>query len=163
VTRLIPAILAPAFLLAAPASSASQEKLDPLRFFAGRTESVGTVKVMLHKPYATRSIGLGEIEPDGSLNLVQRVKDEGKPIHERHWTVRRSAPGRFTASMSEAVGPVAIDRVGDRYRFRFKIRGDLRVEQMLTPLPGGQSARSVSKVKRMGLTVATITGTIRRA
>jgi hypothetical protein len=34
---------------------------------------------------------------------------------------------------------------------------------MLTPLPGGQSARSVSKVKRMGLTVATITGTIRRA
>jgi uncharacterized protein DUF3833 len=156
------AIAAAVSFLAAPLASAQQQQLDPLRFFEGRTVTQGTVKVMFHKPYWTRSIGAGHIERDGSLTLVQRVEDEGKPAHERRWHVRRTAPGEFVASMTEAVGPVDIERVGDRYRFRFKLKGNLRAEQMLTPLPDGKSARNSVRVKRMGITVATTDGTIRK-
>jgi hypothetical protein len=117
---------------------------------------------MFHKPYWTRSIGAGRIESDGSLTLVQRVEDEGKAPHERRWRVRRTSADQYLASMSDAVGPVTIDKVGDRYRFRFTLKGNLRAEQMLTPLPGGQSARNSLKVKRMGITVATTEGTIRK-
>ena len=117
---------------------------------------------MFHKAYWTRSVGAGRIEQDGSLTLVQHVEDEGKPAHDRRWHVRRTAPGEFVASMTEAVGPVAIDRVGDRYRFRFRLKGNLRAEQILTPLPDGRSARNSMKVKRMGITVATTEGTIRK-
>jgi hypothetical protein len=155
------ALLATPLILAAPLASA-QQQLDPLRFFEGRTLTQGTVKVMFHKPYWTRSIGAGRIERDGSLTLVQRVEDEGKPAHERRWHVRRTAPGEFVASMTEAVGPVDIERVGDRYRFRFKLKGNLRAEQILTPLPDGKSARNSVRVKRMGITVATTEGTIRK-
>jgi hypothetical protein len=155
------ALLATPLILAAPLASA-QQQLDPLRFFEGRTLTQGTVKVMFHKPYWTRSIGAGHIERDGSLTLVQRVEDEGKPAHERRWHVRRTAPGEFVASMTEAVGPVDIERVGDRYRFRFKLKGNLRAEQILTPLPDGKSARNSVRVKRMGITVATTEGTIRK-
>ena len=155
------ALAAPALMLASPVAYAG-EQLDPLEFFEGRTETQATVKVMLRKPYRTQSIGNGRIERDGSLTLVQKVKDEGKPVHERRWKVRRQGQERFTASMSEAVGPVTIDRVGPNYRFRFKMKGNLHVEQMLTPTPGGRSAKSALKVKRMGVVVATTTGTIRK-
>jgi hypothetical protein len=157
------AIAAAASILTAPLAAASVPgQLDPLRFFEGRTETRGTVKVMFRKPYASRSIGVGRIEQDGSLTLVQRVEEEGKAPHERRWRVRRNGPDHFIASMSEAVGPVAIDRIGDRYRFRFKLKGNLRAEQILTPLPGGRSARNSIRVKRMGMTVATTEGTIRK-
>ena len=160
ITRL--ALAAAVAVLAAPLASAQQQQIDPLRFFEGRTVTQGTVKVMFHKPYWTRSIGAGRIESDGSLTLVQRVEDEGKAPHERRWRVRRTSADQYLASMSDAVGPVTIDKVGDRYRFRFTLKGNLRAEQMLTPLPGGQSARNSLKVKRMGITVATTEGTIRK-
>jgi len=155
--------LAAPFLLAASPVASADAPVDPLRFFEGRTETRGTTKVVFRKPYKTHSIGVGRLQPDGSLALVQQVMDEDKPPHERRWRVRRgAAPGRFTATMSEAVGPVAIDRVGERYRFRFKMKGDLLVEQLLTPLPGGRAARNSLKVKRMGVTVATSEGLIRK-
>jgi uncharacterized protein DUF3833 len=155
-------VAAPLLLLAAPLASASVQQVDPLRFFQGRTETVGTVKIMFHKAYRTHSIGAGRIEPDGSLTLVQRVEDEGKVPHDRRWHVRQTAPDRFSASMSEAVGPVTIERVGDRYRFRFKLKGDLSAEQLLTPLPGGRSALSNTKVKHLGITVATTDAIVRK-
>jgi hypothetical protein len=155
------AAAASALVLAAPLASASAP-VDPLRFFEGRTETQGIVKVIFHAPYHTRSIGTGRIEPDGSLMLIQSVQDDGKPPHERRWRVREVGPDRFTGSMTEAVGPVTIDRVGDRYRFRFQLKGNLNAEQILTPLPGGRSARNSLKVKRMGITVATTEGTIRK-
>src|SRR4051812_10471672 len=100
-------LLAPlAFLLSAPLVAASvQPRVDPLLFFQGRTETVGTVNVMFHRAYHTRSIGEGRIEPDGSLVLVQRVQDDGKPPTQRWWHVRKIAPNQFIATMSEAVGP----------------------------------------------------------
>jgi hypothetical protein len=154
----------PAMLLAAPLASATvqEEQVDPLRFFAGRTETVGTVKVVFQKPFRTQSIGEGRIEGDGSLLLVQRVHDDGKPVRQRWWRVRQTSADRYMASMSEAVGPVMIDKLGDRYRFRFHLKDNLSGEQILTPLPGGRSALSYLKVKKMGITVATTDGIVRK-
>jgi hypothetical protein len=157
------ALMAPILLLATgSAATAPTAPLDPLRFFVGRTESVGRVKVMFHQAYGTHSTGLGEIEPDGSLSLVQQVFDDGKPAHERRWNVREVRPGRYTGTMSEAQGPVTIDRIGDRYRFSFRMNGRLNVEQVLTPLPGGRSAANNAKVRRFGIVVATTDGVVRK-
>ena len=154
--------LAAPFLLAASAPAAVERPADPLRFFAGRTESDGTVKVIFKKPYRSRCLGQGRIESDGSLTLVQRVEDEGKPPHERRWRVRQLAPGRFTGTMSEATGPVDIEQVGDRYLFRFTMKGSLAVEQWLTPLPGAMSAHTDTRIRKYGMTVATTIGTVRK-
>ena len=155
------AVAAP-FLLAASAPSPVQRQADPLRFFAGRTETDGTVKVMFKKPFRSRCHGQGRIEPDGSLILVQRVEDEGQPPHLRRWRVRELAPGRYAGTMSEASGPVEIQQVGDRYRFRFAMKGHLSVEQWLSPMPGATSARSITRVRKFGMTVATSEGTVRK-
>jgi hypothetical protein len=134
----------------------------PFAFFEGITESVGTLDILMRKPTATRAVGRGEIRPDGSLSLVQRVEDEGRSPHLRYWLIRQLAPGHFSGSMSEASGPVTIDRVGTRYRFRFKISGGMAVEQWLTPSADGRSASSDMTVRRFGIAVASARATVRK-
>src|SRR5687768_1762510 len=87
-----------------PAASAAKID-DPLKFFEGRTESIGTVRLAMKKPFRSRALGKGEIRSDGTLDLVQRVEDEGEQPRERRWRMRRVAPGRYAGTMSEAKGP----------------------------------------------------------
>ena len=160
--RLLLAAL-PLALLGASASAVSSSpdrQTDPMRFFEGKTESISTIKLMMRKTYRSRTIGSGEID-DGILKLVQRVHEEGKAPYDRRWRMRQVAPGRFTGSMSEAAGPVTVEQVGERYRFRFKMKGNVSIEQWLMPLPGGTSARTRLSIRKMGLTVGKSEGVIR--
>jgi hypothetical protein len=153
------------FVAASLTSSAapSERFRDPLRFFEGRTESVSTIKVVMKKPFRSRSIGRGEIKPDGSLYLVQHVEEDGRPPHDRRWQIRQVASGRFAGTMSEANGPVTIEEIEGRYRFRYKMKGGLSVEQWMTPLSGGRSAQNKLTIRKFGVTVARSEGVIRKA
>jgi hypothetical protein len=146
---------------ASAVSSRPEPQTDPMRFFEGKTESTSTIKLIMRKPYRSRTIGDGQID-DGILKLVQRVHEEGKAPYDRKWRMRQVGPGRFTGTMTEAAGPVIVDQVGDRYRFRFKMKGNVSIEQWLTPLPGGTSARSKLSIRKMGLTVGRSEGVIRK-
>ena len=157
-----PAAIVALAVAASPSLWATERKSDAMRFFEGRTESVATIKLVMRKPFKSRSIGRGEIKADGSLHLVQRVEDEGKPPHERRWHIREIQPGKFTGTMSEAKGPVTVDEIGGRYRFRFKMKGNVSVEQWITPLPGGKAANTKVTIRKMGVTVGQSDGTIRR-
>ena len=152
-------LAAAAVLVSHPAMA---ESVKPLEFFEGRTESNGTIKVVLKKAFKSRSIGNGRIGSDGVLTLIQRVEDEGRPPRERRWKIRQVGPGKFTGTMSEATGPVTVEEVGGRYRFSFKMKGGLSVEQWVTPNPGGKSAKNTMTIKKLGMTVATGTGSIRK-
>lgn len=152
------------FLVSFPAgaSAAVQPPVDPFTFYEGLTDTTGTLKVLMHSPVHTHCIGRGELRPDGTLSLVQRVEDEGSAPYVRRWLVRQVSPGHFLATMSQATGPVAIDQVGSRYRFRFKMNGGLAVEEWLTPLPGGKSATSSISVHKYGIPVASSEGVVRK-
>lgn len=148
--------------LLALVGAAPKPATDPLRFFEGRTIAESSLKIVMKKPVATHTVGQGKIERDGSLTLIQTAFHDGKPEKQRHWRVRRGGGDTFKASMNEAVGPVAIERVGDAYRFRFKMKGQLNVEQWVKPLAGGRTAKSSMKVKKFGVVVASSEGTIRK-
>ena len=135
---------------------------QPLRFFEGRTEMQAVVKVIMKKPYRSRTLGTGRIMGDESLALLQQVYDEGQAPEQRRWKVKQVGPGRYAGTMTEAVGPVAVDEVDGRYRFKFKMKGDLFVEQWLTPAPDGNSAQSKLTVRKFGMKVASSTGYVRR-
>ncbi len=151
-----------ALVLLTPLSAHGQPVPDAMKFFEGDTRSEGTLKVMFGKPRRSRSVGAGTIKPDGSLYLVQQIDDEGAPPHERRWHIRAVAPGHYSGIMSEASGQVTIDDVSGRYRLQFKMPGGLGVEQWLTPLPGGKSARSHLVVRKLGAVVAVGEGLITR-
>jgi hypothetical protein len=148
--------------LPAAATSPTPRMSAPLKFFEGKTEMLSTVKVVFKSPYKSVTTGDGKILSDGSLSLVQKVRDENKPTESRHWRIKQVAAGRFAGTMTEAVGPVQAEEVGGKYRFRFKMKGNLSVEQWLTPLPGGRAAQSKISVRKAGIRVATSDGIIRR-
>jgi len=145
--------------LAVPAHAGVE---DPLAFFAGRTESIGTVKLAMKKPFRSRAIGKGEIRPDGSLDLVQRVEDQGQLPRERHWRIRQVGPGRFTGTMSEAKGPITVEEIGGRFRFRFRMEGNVAVEQWLIPAADGRSVRSKVSIRKYGIPVGNSDAVIRK-
>lgn len=136
--------------------------LSPIRFFEGRTEMVSVVKVAMKRPYQSTAISNGRILPDGSLILVQSVHDERRPAQKRYWKVKQVRSGFFTGTMSDAIGPVVAQEIDGNYRFRFKLKGDLTVEQWLRPLPGGRIAKSNTTVRKFGMPIATSEGTIQR-
>ena len=148
-------------LVLAPASAAANLP-KPLQFFSGRTEMISTVKVVAKKPYRSRTLGNGRILPDGSLVLVQQVFEEGKSPKQRNWRIRQVSPGRYTGTMSDATGPILVEELGGRYRFKFRMKGNLSVEQWLTPAAGGNSAASNVTVRKFGLRVASSVGFVRR-
>lgn len=152
-----------AVVLASTSVGAASAQTDgtPLRFFEGRTESESMVKVIMKRPYRSTALGRGSIRNDGSLQLEQQVEEQGK-AHKRRWSIRQVSPGRFTGTMSEATGPVTVEEVRGRYRFRFKVKGNLSVEQWLTPMAGGKWARSKVTIRKMGIVVARSEGTIRK-
>ncbi len=144
------------------APAAAKPAHSPMQFFEGRTEGIGTIRIMLGKPYKTRSIGHGRFEPDGSMVFVQKVLDDGKPPRERRWKIRQIAPHRFTGTMTEALGPVAIEEIAGRFRFRFRMKGNLSVEQWLIPLAGGTTARNTATIRKFGVKVGTSEGMLRK-
>jgi hypothetical protein len=133
-----------------PASSVND---DPIRFFEGRTESLGTVRIAMKKPFRSRALGRGQIMADGSLDLVQHVEDQGEQPRERRWRIRKVGPGKFTGTMSDARGPVTIEEVDGRYRFRFRMEGNVSVEQWLIPAENWRSAASKVTIRKYGLLV----------
>lgn len=154
-------IAVPLWAMSLEAGAVDRDDHDPLRFFEGKTESVSTVKVIFKKAYRTRALGTGHIE-NGRLELVQRVERDGHPTKIRRWSIHQVGPNHYSGTMNEAVGPVDIQEVDGRYRFRFKMDGHLSVEQWLTPEPGWRSAGNSLTVRRFGIKVASSDGTIRK-
>ncbi|HTG77978.1 MAG TPA: hypothetical protein VL553_00070 [Sphingomicrobium sp.] len=154
----------PIVLVGASASavtSSPDSASDPMRFFDGKTESLSTIKLIMRKPYRSKTLGTGKID-SGVLKLVQRVQEDGKAPYQRLWKIRQVAPGRFSGSMSEATGPILVEQVGERYRFRFKMKGNLSIEQWLIPMPGGTTAQSKLSIRKYGMIVGRSEGTIRK-
>jgi len=155
--------LLPVALVTTSVSATSSPRPDnPLRFFEGRTEMTSLVKLMAKRPYRSLTVGQGRIASDGTLHLVQRVEDQGKRAYDRRWRMRQVGPNRFSGTMSEARGPVTAQQIGGRYRFRFKMKGSISIEQWLTPLAGGRAARSTVTIRKLGMTVGHSEGMIRK-
>ena len=132
------------------------------RFFAGRTEGSGSVRIMLSGTSSVRTQGRGRILPDGSLHLDHVVNQEGEPERRRTWQMRRTGPGRYTGTISDARGPVAAELQGNRLHVTYRTREGYSVDQWITFNSDGRTASNQMTFRRMGVRVATLQETIRR-
>ena len=146
----------------APPISATREAFDAIRFFSGPTEGEGMLKVALRSPVKIRVRSEGRVENDGTLSVRQIVWEGAKPARRREWRIRELSPGRFSGTLSDAAGPVTGEAAGNRLHLRFRLKSGLEAEQWLTLAPGGRSANNILRVKKFGLTVASLTETIRK-
>lgn len=132
------------------------------RFFAGRLDGVGTLKIVLHAASTTHVTSAGYVSADGTLLLDQHIEQEGKPARDRHWRIQPLGNGRYGGTLTDASGPVTGEAVGNQLHLSFPMKNGMRVDQWLTLSPDGQVAQNHLIVRKLGVTVATLDETIRR-
>jgi hypothetical protein len=123
-------------------------------FFAGGPQGRGALKVILSGSKSIAVHDSGQIEPDGTLILNQRVEEQGKPAKRRQWRVPESLPGRYAGTLTDAAGPVAGEVTRSRLHLSFPMDGGLRVDQWLDLASDGRYARNHMVVRKLGIVVA---------
>ncbi len=150
------------------ATAAAVHTSDFARFFSGRTEGLGRLKIIMRGPVTVRVQGVGHTEPDGTLVLAQVVNEGDKPARTRTWRLREVSPGRFVGTLSDARGPVMAERLdsdgktGERLHLAFAGLDGNGYQQWLTFAADGRSAHNTLEVHKYGMTVATLEETIRK-
>lgn len=143
---------------------------DPIAFFAGRTHGTGVLHVLFRGAKTTDVRGIGVAMGEGrtggrggsEIILDQSVVQGESPARHRRWRLHRDGPGRYTGTLTDAVGPVVALAQGNRLRIAFTLKGGLAVDQRLSLEPGGRVALNVMTVRKFGLVVARLDERIER-
>lgn len=125
------------------------------RFFSGRTEGRGTVRIIMSGTSAIQSVGNGQIAPDGTLILEHVVRQQGEKERRRTWRMRRVSTGKYTGTISDGKGAVTGEIHGNRFHVTYRTRDGYGVDQWVTFDAGGRTASSRTTFSKLGVTVAT--------
>ncbi len=145
-----------ALLLAAAAT-----QFDPVEFFRGRTQGIGTLKPVLQKPKIIRVDSLGTEQKNGALLLTQTIHEPGKAPRTRTWRMRRDGSDLYSGTLSDAKGPVRVTVERGAIRIRYRDKDNLDFDQRLTPA-GPRQVSNRMTIKRFGIRVATYDEIIRK-
>ena len=160
--RVAPFVLLAALAPGADAASPPAAAFDPVAFFSGRTTGEGRLKKVFSAAQATHVVSLGKVAADGALVLDQTVRIEGDPVRNREWRLRKVSPERYEGTLSDARGPVVATVERGVLHIAYTDKSGFAFRQRVTLAPGGQQAHNVMKVRRFGLTIATVDETITR-
>ena len=154
------AVLLAALPGAAPAQAPARG-FDAVAFFSGRTTGEGRLKKMFSVAQATRVTGVGRVE-GGVLVLDQSVDIAGEPRRERQWRLHAVSARNWTGTLSDARGAVVASAAGPVLTIAYTSNEGMAIVQKVTLAPDGRSARNLMKIRKLGLTVATLDEVITR-
>lgn len=155
--------LAATLLACAVPAAAAQPPLDLPAFFSGQSHADNVIKIALHGPHKLIVDSVGGHNKEGEFVLIDTVREEGKPVRTRTWVMHPVAPGHFTGSLSDAIGPVDIVVNGDTATIRYVMsEGHLKIVQQMQLEDGGRALSNHVVAKKFGLTFARVDGTIRK-
>ena len=143
-------------LAAAGDVAAAPEPFDPVAFFTGASHGEGRLKEALKRERRVTTDSVGHAEKDGLLILDQKMQIEGEPLRIRRWRLRQVSPTRYIGFLSDATGPVEAQVIGRSIRIRYPMKGGLKVDSRLAPLPGGRVFENKTVITKWGLKVATL-------
>ncbi len=150
--------------IAATTASATEaaEPFDPVVFFTGASHAEGRLKEALKHEKRVVTDSVGHAEKDGLLVLDQKMQIEGEPLRIRRWRLRQVGANRYTGTLTDATGPVEAQVIGRSIRIRYPMKGGLKVDSRLVPLPGGKAFENKTLVTKWGIKVATMTERIEK-
>ena len=161
------AVAAAALMLSAcgpkppPEASETGEAFDPIAFFTGATHGEARLEQIFKTDRAVSVDSVGR-PVAGGLLLTQRIRVAGDRPRIRKWLLRRTAPGRYAGSLTDANGPVETLAIGRAIRIRYPMKGGLQVEQWLVALPGGRVLDNRLTVTKWGMRAAALHERIER-
>lgn len=157
------AVAAGVLLLSMPSALATPDpRLDLMAFFTGRSHADNVMKVAFHRATPLIVDSVGGKGDRGDFVLIDTVHEGDKPVRMRKWIMREAAPGHFTGSLSDAVGPVDIVLNGNSAIVQYVMKGGLHVRQQMDLLADGKTLANHVVVKKFGLKFASVEGKIRK-
>ncbi len=143
--------------------STTTAELRPELFFAGRTHGEGALFVRGRRPRPLHVEGMGRTERDGAFRLDQMVTYDDGASETRSFRVQRTDATHYTATLSDAKGPVAAETIGSRFHLRYLLRQPaVYMEQDLYLHGDGRSVTNEATVTVLGIPVARLAETIVR-
>ncbi len=148
----------PPFLLAALIAGSSLRAAEQIEFtpkagFGGESEGNGSLKLFLGKPRTFHVQSRGSEQRDGTFRLEQRVTFEGEPFQDRVWIISTVSPNRYSATLSDAAGPVTGTTSGPHLSLQYRVRGPLIMHQELELKPDGKTINNVGTITLLGIPV----------
>lgn len=143
-------------------SGAEVGEFTPQNGFAGDSEGIGSLKLLFGKPRPFRVESRGIEQSDGIFRLEQTVTFDGDPPRERVWHLTTIGPHRYTATLSDAAGPVTGTSAGSHLSLKYRANGLLVMHQDLELMPDGRSIDNVGTLTLLGIPVGRLHETITR-
>jgi hypothetical protein len=134
---------------------------DPVQFFAGHTQGDALLRMVTGSSHRVSVDSRGVPDGHGGLVLDQIIRESGKPERTRRWVLRPAGPNRWTGTLTDAAGPVAVERTPADVAIRYTMHNGDKVEQHLQLPPGGVADNHLT-VSRFGIRLATLDEKIRK-
>ena len=150
-------------VLASPSAHclAMANEFVPERVFAGRSEGRGKLWLMLGKSRAFTVESLGTTQADGRLRLEQHVRFDGKVEQSRTWVMWQTSPGRYSATLTDAAGPVVGRTQRSRMTLHYPLnRWGLAMHQTMDLAKDRQSIDNVGTIRFLGIPIGKLRETI---
>lgn len=135
---------------------------DPVEFFTGHTRGHATLRLLTGSHHGVSVESYGATDHRGGLRLAQIVREDGKPERERQWILRPAGNNRWRGTLSDAEGPVEVERTPWEVTISYRMHNGAHVEQHLQRPPGGIVENHMI-VSRFGIRLATLDERIRKA
>ncbi len=140
-------------------------EMRPETFFAGSLHSWGVLETRSGAPSATfRVDSHGETLADGDFRLDQTISFDGQPSRTRSWSLRRISAHGYTATLTDASGPVRGEAYGNLFHLTYptKLPPGGSMEQWLYLQPDRRTVLNEATVRVAGLVVARLSERISR-
>lgn len=121
---LLPFVLA-ALIAGGSLLAAEQNEFTPQNGFGGESEGKGSLQLFLGKPRPFHVQSRGSEQRDGTFRLEQRVTFEGKPSQDRVWIITTVSPNHYSATLSDAAGPVTGTTSGPHLSLQYRVKGPM--------------------------------------
>ena len=141
-----------------------ESKLDPVKFFGGRTRSTGVIETPGGKPSAritTETVGKMK---DGALSIEQDLYPEGQKKNHRVFILHQIDEHHVDATADDIEGTAHGLLYGNEFSWTFrrkmanrKFIKHVRMSQTMLLMPDGKTMIIRSVIRKFGIVVAQIT------
>jgi hypothetical protein len=137
---------------------------DPVRFWAGHTQSWGVVEDRRGGPAETVATDcVGEAEGANGLHMMQTLTEGDGTVTHREWHMRRVSPGHFIATANDMDGQAQGQAEGRVFHWRWYWKrwpnlpfGDLAMDQWMYFYPDG-TLENRTTIRKFGIILAEVT------
>ena len=134
----------------------------PQTGFSGASEGQGSLKLFFGKTRPFHVESRGSEQSDGTFRLDQTVTVQGEAPRTRFWIMSTTTPNHYSATLSDAAGPVQGVTTGSTLSLHYRIKGPLVMHQKLKLAADGQTIDNVGVIRLLGVPVGHLRETITR-